>query len=226
MLQPDVVAPLGRLEEWLHETGVSTRVIDLATEPVPAIDALGDGLIVLGGHMNAVDESATAWLVSVKALVVAAQALDIPILGICLGHQILAEALGGTVTVSHPNGREAGATALHWRPEALQDPVLGPLASLGDCVVPESHHDAVTELPPGSVWLASTDAYPHQAFRVGSALGVQFHPETTPDMMAQWHEMAGHDPEPMRQHMMAVEEDVKRQGRLLAQAFAAQVRDR
>lgn len=224
VLQPDVIGPLRRFEGWLHNAGVATDVIDLATQPVPDINALGDGLIVLGGRMNAVDEQATPWLADVKNLLADAQAVDTPILGICLGHQILAEALGGSVTVSHPNGREAGAVQVSWRPEALTDPVLGPVAALGDCVVPESHRDAVTQLPPDAVWLASTSTYEHQAFRVGSALGVQFHPETTPEAMASWHALAGHDPDPMLEQMQRVDEQVTRLGRLMAEQFAAQVR--
>lgn len=224
VLQPDVIGPLRRFEGWLHDAGVTTHIVDLAAQPAPSVDALGDGLIVLGGRMNAVDDHATSWLAGVKDLVADAQAIDVPILGICLGHQILAEALGGTVTVNHPNGREAGAVRLSWRPEALTDPVLGPVAALGDCVVPESHRDAVTQLPPGAIWLASTSSYEHQAFRIGSALGVQFHPETTPEAMASWHELAGNDPEPMRQQMHAVDADVQRLGRMIAEAFAAQVR--
>ena len=81
------------------------------------------------------------------------------------------------------------------RPDAAADPVLGPVVqTLGRVVLaPSLHSDAITDLPAGATWLASSRSYPYQAFRIGSALGVQFHPEVSPERMAQW--LADYDDE-------------------------------
>jgi GMP synthase (glutamine-hydrolysing) len=83
---------------------------------------------------------------------------------------------------------------IFWRPEAVSDAVVGPLvAGLTDRRVtlqPTLHSDAVVDLPPGAVWLASSNQYPYQAFRIGSAWGVQFHPEASATTLSDW---ATHD---------------------------------
>ncbi len=109
---------------------------------------------------------------------------SIPILGVCLGHQVLANALGGQVVVGHPDGTEEGAVALELLPAASEDPVLGALS--GEVVVAQSHHDVVVRLPEGAVELARTARYGNQAFRLGSSWGVQFHPEATPELIEDW----------------------------------------
>ncbi len=97
------------------------------------------------------------------------------------------------MAVAAPPGREVGATRLFWRAEADTDPVLAPLATGDDPVrcVTSMHGDAIVELPSGAVWLASSNMYPYQAFRLGSALGVQFHPEASRAGFAAW--CAGYD---------------------------------
>lgn len=226
IIQPDPYVPADRFAAWLASNRVLVRAVPLWQRPVPSVDELGDGLIVLGGRMSAHDTAEHEWIEPLKKLMVAAVDAGIPMLAICLGHQLLAEAFGGQVTVSHPAGGEHGAYEITWHAGAENDPLLGRLAEHGSSVLPESHHDAVTRLPAGAVQLASTEHYPNQAFRVGSAVGVQFHPEASPELMGRWAELGGEDGRTMRRTMNAKDTEVSRNGRLLAQAFCGQLRAR
>ncbi|CAL8974307.1 Carbamoyl-phosphate synthase small chain [Propionicimonas sp. T2.31MG-18] len=226
ILQPDPQVPADRFGAWLASNRVLVRAVPLWQRPVPDVGSLGDGVIVLGGRMSAHDTAEHPWIEPLKQFMVDAVDAGIPLLGICLGHQLLAEAFGGTVTVRHPGGGEHGACRVTWREAALDDPLLGRLAEQGDSLLPESHDDAVTVLPPGAVPLASSAAYPHQAFRIGSAVGVQFHPEASPELMGRWAELGGGDGRALRRAMQAQDTEVSRNGRLIAQAFCGQLRSR
>lgn len=226
IVQPDPHVPVDRFGPWLASNRVLVRAVPLWQRDVPKIGDLGDGLIVLGGVMSAHDGDEYAWLEPLKQLLVDAVDAGIPTLAICLGHQLLAEAFGGEVTVAHPGGGEHGAFPVTWHDAARDDPLFGRLAEGGRTLLAESHSDAVTRLPSGSVQLASSDAYPNQAFRVGSAVGVQFHPEASPDLMGRWAELSGGDARTMRRSMHAQDTEISRNGRLLAQAFCGQLRAR
>lgn len=225
IIQPDPHVPVDRFGPWLASNRVLLRAVPLWQRPVPPVDELGDGLIVLGGTMSAHD-TGQAWLEPLKGLMVAAVEADVPTLAICLGHQLLAEAFGGEVVVDHPDGGEHGAVGVTWTDEARDDPLLGRLAEGGRTLLAESHSDAVTRLPPGARPLAAAERYPNQAFRVGSAVGVQFHPEASPQLMGRWAELDGGDARTMRRTMAAHDTEVSRNGRLLAQAFCGQLRTR
>ncbi|MGC3992743.1 MAG: type 1 glutamine amidotransferase [Propionicimonas sp.] len=224
IIQPDPNVPVDRFGPWLASNRVLVRAVPLWQRDVPSIDAVGDGILVLGGTMSAHDGADHAWLDQLKKLMVDAVNADVPLLAICLGHQLLAEAFGGEVTVAHPDGGEHGAFGVTWHAGASADPLLGRLAEGGHSLVAESHHDAVTALPKGAEQLASSERYPNQAFRVGSAVGVQFHPEASPELMGRWAELDGHDGRDMRRSMHAQDTEVSRTGRLLAQAFCGQLR--
>ncbi len=226
IVQPDPLVPVDRLGPWLAGSGVSVRAVPLWRADVPTLEDLGSGLVVLGGRMSVRDTQDHAWLTPLKHLLVDAVDRDVPVLAICLGHQILAEAFGGTVETDHPNGPERGPARLVWRDAALDDPVLRRLASSGATTVPEFHRDAVTALPGGSNELAATELYPNQAFRVGSALGLQFHPEASPELMERWAEGSGADPLRTRRAMRLVDTEVARNGALLARGFADDLRNR
>ena len=224
IVQPDPHVPVDRFGPWLASNRVLVRAVPLWLRDVPGVGELGDGLLVLGGTMSAHDGAEYSWLEPLKQLMVDAVDAGIPTLAICLGHQLLAEAFGGQVTVSHPGGGEHGAYPLTWHEAASGDPLLGRLAEGGRTLLAESHSDAVTRLPDGAVQLASSERYPNQAFRVGSAVGVQFHPEASPDLMGRWAELTGGDARTMRRSMHAQDTEISRNGRLLAQAFCGQLR--
>lgn len=226
IIQPDPQVPVDRFGPWLASNRVLIRAVPLWQLDVPDVHDLGDGVIVLGGIMSAHDAATNPWLEPLKELLVAAVEADVPTLAICLGHQLLAEAFGGSVTVADSGGGEHGAYPVTWHAGADDDPMLARLAQNGTSLLAESHDDVVTVLPPEVESLASSELYPNQAFRIGSAVGVQFHPEASPELMGRWAESRGPSGRNMRRAMHAVDTEVSRNGRLLAQGFSGQLRSR
>lgn len=174
----------GTLERWLPEAGLPFDVVNpWDGDPVPERVDEHVALVVLGGPQQAYDDASAPWLRATKDLLRAAHRDDVPVLGICLGAQLLAEALGGRVAKGAA-GVEAGARLVAKRDAAWQDPLLG-VAPLTPTVI-QWHEDAIHELPPGAVLLASSPKYDNQAFRVGRSYGVQFHIEPTADIVRHW----------------------------------------
>lgn len=212
--------PLDRMSGWLDGLEIRT-VRPYAGELVP--DAPADALVVLGGLMCADDDVASPWLPAVRALMARAVHDRTPTLGICLGAQLLALAGGGTVEVGAAPGRESGVIDVDPRPEAADDALLGGLPR--PFAGPSMHADAVTELPAGAVWLASSPTYPHQAFRVGpAAWGVQFHPEVSAATFRGWAEILDDvDTDDVCAQFDRRESEVTAVGQHLTKRFAAVV---
>lgn len=225
VLQTEEDVPLDRFEQWWIDAGLRLSVVELWHKDVPNLPAVGDGLVMLGGRMNALSEHRHPWLAEVKDLIADAFEIDTPILGICLGHQVLADTLGGEVTVGAPDGEEFDALEIEFLEGAISDPALGAMARLGNGPVPLSHGDIVSRLPEGAVELARSAKYPNQAFRLGSALGVQFHPEASPELMQHWWdtEHGGHTTR-MLDRMRQADDRITPACRALAEGFAGQVR--
>lgn len=227
IVQNDPAAPPARLPGWFADAGADVRVVRVDEDPVPALNEVGDALVVLG-YSGSV-ESDAPWLAPERDLLARAVARGVPTLGICFGHQLLAIATGGAVTVDHPAGREFGVIEILLEPAAREDQVLGGLAvpgglaGAGRIPAPSAHSDAVTTLPPGAIALARSDRYLNQAFRLGSALGVQFHPEASPDLLARWAEEIGENPHAARAALEAVDEECSRVGRALVDGFVAAI---
>ena len=134
------------------------------------------------------------------------------------------------MTVAAPPGREAGAVRIFWRPEARTDVVVGATARAAAevggraSVYPTAHADAVSELPRDAVWLASSNMYPFQAFRLGSALAVQFHPEADTALVERWlTEAEPEDRDAALASLAEAQERTEANGAELARAFVAQV---
>jgi GMP synthase (glutamine-hydrolysing) len=224
VVQPDERVPLDRFGAWLG--GTSLRwVRPWAGDPVPVVSDVGAGLLVLGGRTNAYDDEGTPFLPALRRLLADAVEHDLPVLGICLGHQLLAVATGGRVEVGAAPGPERGVVPVSWHPDAVTDPVLGPAAVDGRALVPSMHADAVVALPPGATALASSDLYPVQAMRVGSAVGVQFHPEASPELLGRWaSRRLGHEAGAVVAHAREREAEVVAVGRAIAEGFVSQLR--
>ncbi|AMY20053.1 Gamma-glutamyl-L-1-hydroxyisopropylamide hydrolase [Rhodococcus sp. PBTS 1] len=183
VVQPDPRVGLDRFEAWLRQLGVDLDVVRPYDDEVVPEVGVHDGIIVLGGYMNALDDERYLWLASIRALIRAAAATDVPTLGICLGGQLVADALGGQVTVGD-GPSEIGAVRLDLT-DTDDDPLF--CESGPSILVAEHHYDRIARLPDGAQLLASSDRYENQAFRVGRAVwGVQFHPEVSPGRFERW----------------------------------------
>ncbi len=191
VVQHEDDAPAAWVGEWMRAAGA---VLDVRRchrgDPLPETLGAHDGLVVLGGEMGANDDATTPWLVPTKALVRAAVGAGQPMLGICLGHQIAAVALGGAVGLA-PDGRQVGVFDVGWTAEAEADPVFGALADESargrSTPAVQWNNDVVTEAPAGSTVLARGPSGTIQVLRFGSrAWGVQLHPEVGRDIVARW----------------------------------------
>ncbi|MGB7961492.1 MAG: type 1 glutamine amidotransferase [Propionicimonas sp.] len=184
-----------------------------------------DGLVVLGGRMSVEATDEAPWLPDLGQLMVRCGAAGVPVLAICLGAQLLAVASGGRVDVSAWAGPERGVVPITLRPGVEQDPTFGRVHSaLGEeFVAPSMHSDAVSELPPDAVWLASSARYPFHAFRVGSALGVQFHPEAGSQTMCRWAAGHGLTTHEVAAQMQRHAESLGRLADLITEGFLAEV---
>lgn len=138
----------------------------------------------MGGEMGAYDDADHPWLPALRWLLAGAVARRLPVLGVCLGGQLLAVATGGAVRPGS-KGPEAGTLLVAKRDAAASDPLFAQLPLTPDVI--QCHHDEIHRLPPGATLLASSPQYPNQAFRVGAAgYGVQFHIETSPATVLSW----------------------------------------
>lgn len=172
----------------LAEAGVEVRTHDASAVGPPRVEpeALG-GLVVFGGVMNVDQTDAHPFLAAERQLVRRTVDRGVPFLGICLGAQMLARALG--VPVYRAPVREIGFSPLHPTEAAAADPLLSVFRD-GD---PVFHwHEDTFDLPEGATLLATGEGVKVQAFRVGArAWGVQFHVEVDRPELDLWLEVAG-----------------------------------
>ena len=184
VIQPDPYCPIDRLGRWLHDEGITTRIVQPFNGDVIPERLQEDALVVLGGDMSSLDDHVYNWLAHVRSLMAAAASQRKPTLGICLGAQLMAQTFGGTVTRGD-QGLEAGVVEVALRAEAGEDPLMAGLPA--PFFAGAMHGDMIDQLPPSAVWLGMTAQYPHQAFRVGEmSWGVQFHPELSPAVYRRW----------------------------------------
>ena len=165
---------LGIIEPWLRRAGYAISGTQFFnSETLPGIDDV-DLLVVMGGPMSAKDELKYPWLAQEKAFIRTATEAGKPVLGICLGAQLIAEAMGGEVFPS--SVKEIG-----WFPvEAVRTESAG-LFQLPKEVDVFHWHGETFSLPPDAVRLAKSKGCANQAFQIGgNVIGMQFHLETTP----------------------------------------------
>jgi GMP synthase (glutamine-hydrolysing) len=228
-VQLDPSDPPARLGAWLRAAGLDldVRALDAGDE-LPADLAGHAGLLVLGGKMGALDDHDAPFLPAVRSLLREAVATEVPTLGVCLGHQLLAVANGGQVR-RIPGGPEIGALLVAKRGVASNDPLFASLPITPDVI--QWHYDEVSSLPPGAIQLFSSPSSDQQAFRLGRlAWGIQFHIETTPDLLRSWAQeeadgLAGYDLDLVLARALAVDADLVEVWQPFAANFADIVRD-
>jgi GMP synthase (glutamine-hydrolysing) len=180
---PAIRQRFGDFDSWMMEgcglSAAEAPVIDvMAGEDLPAVEDLS-GAIMTGSPAMVTDRA--DWMQALSAWVRQAVQKDLPLLGVCFGHQLLAQAMGGEVDY-HPEGREIGTVEIQLTPEGRQDPLLGILPEA--FIAHATHAQTVIRLPEKALRLAGNPFEAHHAFRVGdNAWGVQFHPEFTADIM-------------------------------------------
>ncbi|HUJ76444.1 MAG TPA: type 1 glutamine amidotransferase, partial [bacterium] len=157
----------------LQEPGRAWTVCDVEHGHFPERVEQFQGYLITGSRASAYDEA--PWVRTLLELARAVHARRLPLLGICFGHQVLAQALGGRVRPG-PDGWQIGTVALRLEPAALA--ARHPALALAQPRVLELHRDVVTELPPGAVHLAGSERTAHEMFALGeTTLGLQGHPE-------------------------------------------------
>jgi len=179
IIQNDPEVPPGNIAKNL--TVPHTLLHPYNGEQLPPVDEIS-ALIVLGGAMSANDDLIHRYLADVKLLIRRVVAMNIPFLGICLGGQLLAAALGANVV----SGRweELGTLTVELTAEGKADLLFRGVGEQFTTL--QWHHDSF-DIPAGGVLLASSADCPHQAFRVGeNAWGLQFHPEVNEKIVREW----------------------------------------
>jgi GMP synthase (glutamine-hydrolysing) len=246
IIEHEAEAGRGFLADWLTGAGMTCEVVrPYVGEKVPGLGdgASGDGgfgdggfgdaepmdgLIVLGGAASAWDDEGYPWLPATRELIRRSVDAAVPTLCICLGAQLMALACGGKARRGTA-GLEVGLGTVSLLPAAADDPLFSRLPPTVRAV--QYHQDAVATLPPGAVPLATAEMYPNQAYRLGgSAWGVQFHPEATPEIFVSWtapnvEELAaaGIDAGEADAAVTAAHDELARTWRPFAEAFAAVV---
>jgi len=162
----------GTLAEWAEHRGHSLAFTQWHLgDPAPAFDSF-DFLVILGGPMNVGEEAAYPWLRAEKAFLDAILAADRPVLGICLGAQLLAERLGGAVVRNA--WREIGWHAVERPASAQMDEVFSALPQRFEAF---HWHGDTFAIPPGARHGLFSEACAAQAFRVRHCIGLQCHLE-------------------------------------------------
>ncbi len=175
---PSLAEVDGDFSEWIVD-GMGIAGQATVTTVAPQEDQRLPGYrqfsaVIISGS-NAMITDNHAWIKRAEKWIREAVASDIPFLGICFGHQLLASALGGKVG-DNPNGIEVGSVEIHLQPHSASDALFSDMPEIIPSHV--SHRQSVLRIPPGAVHLASSAMESNHAFRFGKHVwGLQFHPE-------------------------------------------------
>ncbi|OHB32059.1 MAG: hypothetical protein A2X84_12400 [Desulfuromonadaceae bacterium GWC2_58_13] len=181
MIQCDARVPAGIYGEFLQERKIPCRAVRLfAGDRLPALDTLR-AAVVLGGYMGVGDTDEYPWLLPLKDWLRTAVETGLPLLGICLGGQLLAEVTGGRVHARRYG--EHGLQSVTLTAAGGNDPLFAGIAS--PFTVFEWHNDSF-DISATAILLASSSACPGQVFRCRNAYGLQFHPEVDAAIVSDW----------------------------------------
>lgn len=194
----------GRVIETLTRLGLPFEIISVHNDdPVPPTVDDVSALVFLGGTMSVNDP--LPWIDDELAVIREAQAREIPILGHCLGSQLVAKAMGGTVAPMP--AKEIGWHTVTRSKSPVADTWLGEAPDQFDILI--WHHDAFT-LPPGAVPLYSSEFCPDQAFVLGNTLATVAHIEVTAPLLRDWLKIYGSDIEPLSPSVLGKEQILDR----------------
>lgn len=176
----------GTIADYLHAEKIPSTLCDLSIGA--AVPELGSftHLLIMGGPMAVYEMDRYPYLINEAQLINAAIKANKHILGVCLGAQMVAHALGARV---YAGGRkEIGWYEIALTPEGMKDPIMSSLALDGKSAAQVFQwHGDTFDLPAGAVRLASSDLYPNQAFRYSDRVyALQFHIEVTPKIVSDW----------------------------------------
>lgn len=194
----DWIGP-GRVAEYLDARGIPWELVAIDQgEAVPQrIDDVS-GLVFLGGTMSVNDGH--PWLAEETRLIRTAAARDLPMLGHCMGSQLIARALGGTVAPMP--AKEIGWFEVQQLDTPAARDWLREVPERAEILI--WHHEAFT-LPPGAVPLYSSDHCPEQAYAIGNTVATVAHPEVTPSLLEDWLRIYGYDVEPLSASVQGVD---------------------
>ena len=192
VIVPELAAPPALIGEALYDAGFAYDAVypadrfashaPLSYPGLPSEPGDYRGLIVMGGPMSAHDTAEHAFLMESMALIRGFAVAERPVLGVCLGAQVIARAYGGEVF--RLGGLEAGYVAMRTTDAAKDDPIFANLPS--NFAAFHTHYEAVRNIP-GATVLATGGMSAVQAYRIGrTTYGLQFHPEVTIDIARDW----------------------------------------
>jgi GMP synthase (glutamine-hydrolysing) len=224
VVQHEASCPPHLVGTWLADAGADLSVCHAyAGEPLPD-PASYDGIVVLGGAMGANDDADSPWLAPVRQRIRDHADDGVPVLGICLGHQLAAVALGGVVE-KNPRGQTFGLLTHTWTADAHLDPLMATVATPRRGV--HWHDDLVVALPDGAVVLARAEGVEVQAARFAPTVwGVQHHPEVDLELIGPWavadrelHRTQGLDTDAVLADIDAARDELEAAWRPLATRF-------
>jgi GMP synthase-like glutamine amidotransferase len=215
ILQHEEPTPPGYLAEWLEQQGADVDVLRIDLEERLPDPREYDMIASLGSEFAAFDDTKPFIPREAKLLRDALDA-DVPVLGLCFGGQLLARVAGG-------KSFRSDQPEIGWAPVETRDPDLIPAGPWFNW-----HFDSFT-LPPGAELIAQTDAGP-QAYSIGRSLGLQFHPEVTPEIMDSWvkayrHELDGDgvDPDALLEETYRIAPEVRKRSEHLFNRFLTDI---
>lgn len=184
IIQNHPLVGLGLLKDVLLEKGFTIETYNSQQDDIEHIkDDDADLMVVLGGTAGVYEYEKYPWLLKVEKLIKSRIDADLPLIGSCLGGQLIAHVLGAKVYKSDKQ-KEVGYIPLQLT-EAGKHHLISCFAGNDGMYVPESHGD-VFDLPPDVELLASTEKNHNQVFSKGKTLAFQFHPEATADSFQRW----------------------------------------